>query len=326
MSRRSLPFWMIVGVLAAVALLAGVFLGLAPDTVARTLTPEPSNSISITEPSVAPSPSRISPNSKFLGVALPGGLAGLPHFEKVTGTAPDLLEVFAGWNKPFPKAQVESAYKDNALLLVSWEPTGDFAGIVAGKYDAYIKTFAAASVGRRVMLDFAHEFNGNWYPWGTQNITPARFVAAWRHIHDLFIQAKATNVLWVWSPNVINPVPNVNIASYWPGGAYVDFAGMVAYWTGHLGEDSWSTLVMPTERKIRTLTQDPILITETGAQQGPQKATWVKDLIQGYRDDPNILGIVYFDFGFKQNKRGDWTLEDDPAAVAAWRDTLKSVM
>ena len=55
------------------------------------------------------------------------------------------------------------------------------------------------------------------------------FVAAWRHIHDLFDAAGATNVIWVWNPNIINPVPGVQLEPLWPGGSYVDWVGMTGY-------------------------------------------------------------------------------------------------
>jgi beta-mannanase len=48
-----------------------------------------------------------------------------------------------------------------------------------------------------IAVSFGHEMNGNWYPWGTAHTTAAQFVAAWRHIHDLFARVGATNVIWV---------------------------------------------------------------------------------------------------------------------------------
>ena len=46
--------------------------------------------------------------------------------------------------------------------------------------------------GEPVALSFGHEMNGDWYPWGTKQTTAASFVAAWRHIYDLFAKAGAT--------------------------------------------------------------------------------------------------------------------------------------
>jgi hypothetical protein len=92
----------------------------------------------------------------------------------------------------------------------SWEPYDTSpAAIADGHSDAYITRFARAvrALNVPVVISFGHEMNGNWYPWETTQSTPAEFVAAWRHIHDLFIQAGASNVIWVWNPNIINPMP-----------------------------------------------------------------------------------------------------------------------
>lgn len=318
MNRKWLPLAAVAAVTALVA--GGAYLDLS---ATRAAAPPRPKAIAPTPRTDAPpgKSAYANPPDKFLGVSLPDGPAGLPRFNGATHTRPDLLEVFTGWGQPFPEAQVDSSYRGNVLTLVSWEPTGDLKGVAAGKDDGYLRSFARAAAGVPVMIDFAHEFNGDWYPWGTQAVTPAQFVAAWRHVRDLF--AADPNVIWVWSPNVINPVPDVDLASYWPGDKYVDIVGIVGYWTGSLGEDSWATLITPTEKKIRAFTADPFIITETGAQQGTRKASWVAAMIEGFETDPDVIGLVYFDFGTKQGKRADWTLEDDPAAVKAWTSGLE---
>ena len=73
-----------------------------------------------------------------------------------------------------------------------------------GSSIAYIRSWARAlaAFDGPVRLRFAQEMNGDWYPWGagTNGNTPAEFVSAWRHVHDIFAAAGATNVQWVWSP------------------------------------------------------------------------------------------------------------------------------
>jgi mannan endo-1,4-beta-mannosidase len=80
--------------------------------------------------------------------------------------------------------------------------------------------------------------NGNWEKWSPANNgstpDPAAFVAAWRHVHDLFVQNGATNVVWVWCPNATD-VPNATSApwnhwtNYYPGDTYVDWVGIDGY-------------------------------------------------------------------------------------------------
>lgn len=40
------------------------------------------------------------------------------------------------------------------------------------------------------------------YPWGPQNNDPSEFVAAFRHVHDVFDSVGASNVIWIWSPHL----------------------------------------------------------------------------------------------------------------------------
>ena len=46
--------------------------------------------------------------------------------------------------------------------------------------------------------------NGSWFPWseGVNGNRAGEYVAAWRHVHDIFTAVGATNVTWVWCPNV----------------------------------------------------------------------------------------------------------------------------
>ena len=263
-----------------------------------------------------------SDQAKYIGVSLPTGASGLPGFDEATGTAPNLNEQFVDVGTPFPATQAAETLAQGAYTLISWQSTTvPLAQITVGSEDTYFKRFAAAAkaFGRPALIDFDHEFNGDWYCWGTQSVTPPQFVAAWQHLHNLFAEVGATNVLWVWSPNVVNPVPNVNLAAYWPGPQDVDIVGIVGYFTGQLREDNYPDLFGRTETVINAFANKPFLITEVGAEQGPTKPAWITDLIQGVKADPHMLGFVYFDEGATQHKRDDWTLEDDPRAVTAWR-------
>lgn len=154
--------------------------------------------------------------------------------------------------------------------FVVWEPfSTSIAKIASGASDSYINQFAAAvrTLNVPIVLSFGHEFNGTWYPWGTTGTTAAQFVAAWRHIHDLFAAQGATNVIWVWDPNDIFPVPNVQLAQYYPGDSYVDWVGVTGYWS-QAGPNSYAGLYLPTLEEIRGFTQKPFLIAETAVEPG----------------------------------------------------------
>nr|WP_285320774.1 hypothetical protein [Pseudarthrobacter sp. lyk4-40-TYG-27] len=48
--------------------------------------------------------------------------------------------------------------------------------------------------------------NSNWYPWSEQGNGngPGDYVSACRHVHDVVASTGATNITWVWNPNVPN--------------------------------------------------------------------------------------------------------------------------
>ena len=188
--------------------------------------------------------------------------------------------------------------------------------IAGGKHDAYVTKFATAvrTLNLPIVLTFAHEMNGNWYPWGNSKNDPPAFVAAWRHVHGLFQQAGATNVIWAWTPNVINPVPSVKLKPLYPGDKYVDWVGMDGYFT-HKGAHTYSTLFGPTKRSVRKFTKKPFLIVETGVEQGSNRPLWIRDLATGVADDDEMVGFVYFN----QNGSARWKIDSDAAAVTAFR-------
>jgi hypothetical protein len=159
-----------------------------------------------------------------------------------------------------------------------------------------------------VAISFGHEMNGNWYPWGTEQATPAEFVAAWRHIHNVFTRAGATNVIWVWNPNNIFPVPQVKLKPYYPGDAYVDWAGITGYFATD-GPQTFATLYRPTIDEIRHFTRKPILIAETSVQTGPAEVACVSHLLSSVTRHHDVLGFIWFDY----SKGGvDWRVESRP--------------
>ena len=105
--------------------------------------------------------------------------------------------------------------------------------MIEGHHDAYIREFAEAAKawGHPFFLRFNWEMNGNWFPWseGVNGNQPGEYVAAWRHVHDIFTQVGATNATWVWCPNVDPASKLHDLASLYPGDAYVDWTGLDGY-------------------------------------------------------------------------------------------------
>jgi mannan endo-1,4-beta-mannosidase len=256
---------------------------------------------------------------KYFGIeadGAPDSLAPVQAFAANTGRKPDLIGQYVAWGKPFDAQAVSNAWSYGALYYMAWEPFGvSVQSIAAGHSDGYLTRFAKAvrSLNLPVAISFGHEMNGNWYPWGTSQTTAAQFVAAWRHIHDLFARAGATNVIWVWNPNIINPVPQVPLRPFWPGRAYVSWVGLTGYFAT-TGAQTFATLYQPTMTEIRHFTGKPFIIAETAIETGPAAASCAKQLVDTVTQHPNVLGFVWFDY----DKQGvDWRVETRPVVRAA---------
>jgi len=87
----------------------------------------------------------------------------------------------------------------------------------------------AARVGWMTFLPaaFGHEMNGDWFTWGYVNghngNTPQDFIDAFRYVVDVFRDAGADNVSWVWT---INASWTDDFSVAFPGEDYVDRMGM----------------------------------------------------------------------------------------------------
>jgi mannan endo-1,4-beta-mannosidase len=255
---------------------------------------------------------------KFFGVEAEGApaLAPVTAFASSLDKQPDMIGQYMAWGSSFDAKAVTAAWSYGALYYLAWEPYDTTAeAIAAGQDDAYITRFATAvrKLNLPVAISFGHEMNGNWYPWGTGQTTAAQFVAAWRHIHNLFIQAGASNVIWVWNPNVINPVPQVSLQDYWPGDAYVDWVGITGYFPTS-GPETFASLYGPTMAQIKQFTTKPIIIAETAVETGPSEVQATHSLVAGVKHHPGVLGFIWFDF----DKDGvDWQVESRPTVRTA---------
>jgi hypothetical protein len=254
----------------------------------------------------------------YLGMYAPGvpvSYAGVAAFTKATGVRPDVVVWYSAWLEPFQASFAAKVSKDGAVPLIQVDPTGiSLAAIASGQYDGYLSSYAEAvrTYGRAVIVGFGHEMNGSWYSWSHGHSSPAAFVAAWRHIVTLFRTAGADNVTWLWTVNIIhNQVGIPSPAPWWPGSAYVTWVGIDGYYT--TSSQTFAPLFGPTIVALRTLTSDPILVSETGASPAGGQPAKIADLFAGIRTY-GLLGFMWFDAIGMQ----DWRIRS-PAAAAAFR-------
>jgi hypothetical protein len=274
----------------------------------------------------------------YMGVAVPDGpydRAETEAFTTAAGTSPALTMWFLDWETAFPVEAVQQAVDDGAVPVLAWEPTTAEAGssttdlpeyrlaeIAGGRHDDYIRQFAraAAEACLPVVLRPAAEMNGNWHPWaeGVNGNQPGEFVEAWRHVHDIFQAEDATNVTWLWNPNVVG-LGSTPIAGLYPGDEYTDWVGLDGYnWGATQSWSRWESFseVFDTSLvELVALTSRPVLIGEVASTEvGGDKAAWIADMYASIEAQPAIRGFVWFEY----DKETDWRIVSSPEAEAAF--------
>ena len=284
-------------------------------------------------------PASTQPRLRF-GVATPGGLRATAELDAVTslaGEAPTVVLAFADFTRELDVTGLEAVHARGAVPLVTWEPWVAGHGvsqpayaldrIAAGDFDPYLRRWAEGlrDFGRPVMLRFAHEMNGNWYPWseGVNGNGAGDYVAAWKHVRSIVTSAGATNVSWVWSPNVPY-TGSVPLTGLYPGADAVDVVALDGYNFGT--SQSWSSWVQPETlfgpglQQLRTLAPaKPVIIAETASSElGGSKADWVRSAVAYLAAQPDVTAFVWF----HMNKETDWRLDSSAASATAVREAL----
>jgi hypothetical protein len=255
---------------------------------------------------------RIPPYGAYLG-ADPNYTPGIDNsvqaktLDTEIGRSLGIVSFFTAFNSTPSLQDLRAVYAEGSVPMVSMHCGGLDSAVAAGEYDTGLRRIAAfyKMFGHPMFLRWFWEMN---LPTSGQHAgclgpnsaqwSPA-YIAAFRHIKNVFRAVGATNVAFVWCPSDARFSPNnMNVNVYWPGSAYVDWVGadlydrvlrrsitfarqfgpFYAYWTNpaHGGNK-------------------PLVICETGSPQVSQTA-WLSELnVYFPQDFPRIHALVYID-------------------------------
>jgi beta-mannanase len=212
---------------------------------------------------------------------------------------------------------------------------GSFPGLDAinnGSQDAWLRGVAdrVRAFGSKVFFRPLWEMNGDWSLWdGTHNNAPgqtdgpAKYVAAWRRMRDIFAREGAANAVWVWAPNCTDqPQAAWNHWSrYYPGNAYVDWVACDGYNRGSTAEwsewEPFARIFGGQPSVYGDYRRKPFMVAETAScEEGGSKVAW----LQGARRQiktvfPNIKALVWFD----ALQECDWRVTSSRASLRAFR-------
>jgi Glycosyl hydrolase family 26 len=257
-----------------------------------------------------------------------------------------------GSDMPFQTAYYDNTRQHGSIPLVDWgswalgggplQPDFRLTTITAGLHDAYIRQWAtdAKAWGHPFFLRFDWEMDGNWqFPWSAQlnGNTPADYILAWRHVHDLFAQVGANNATWVWCPNISGGT-TLPYASLYPGDAYVDWTCFDGYnkydtWLGlnTIFTGSGINWLYDSYHKLLTLAPNkPIMIGETASLEagdgGAKKAAWITDALTAQLPNhlPAIKAVVWFNWDANSPDSATLPIESSDASIAAFRSAIDS--
>jgi beta-mannanase len=197
-----------------------------------------------------------------------------------------------------------------ASLSVSWATSSP--SITSDVAWTYVWGILSAPVGaafyRHRIRILATTIAGEQHWWddmltGKGATGPAKYVAAWRYIRDRFVNAGATNVVWVWCPShngVGYGTSSFNdFTNYYPGNAYVDWVGIDGYnktatWTQFADVFNNTGGVYDTYHSAK-----PVMICETASiETGGSKASWIDNMISACKTSMiGIKAVCWFDAG-----------------------------
>jgi hypothetical protein len=263
------------------------------------------------------------------------GLENLSSFQTQIGKKLAVVLWYVHWQEAFPQNEADQVAANGSVPLITWEPwitapAGTLEAIAAGSYESYVRTFlqAAKDWGKPIMLRFAHEMNGNWYPWdGAHNgggTGPTAYKKAWAYIYNVKRELKADNVALVWCPNNCDlPAETWNDAlQYYPGDAQVDWIGLDGYNWGYDQWQSFDQVFAVQYAKLTALTDKPLLIGEFACcENGGDKAAWITAAFgQMSAAYPRVKLFCWFNI----NKERDWRIDSSAAALAAVKKSLQN--
>ncbi len=221
----------------------------------------------------------------------PPTAAGTKAVEDLLGRRFDFVYRYHDVNDVIPDAAEKAQVAGGQLLHIS-VATRDFSDagsaltwkdIAEGTYDTQLSAQARgiASLGVPVFVTFEQEANQKAKQ--ARYGSPEDFVAAWRHVHDLYAAAGATNAVWVWV--MTGSADNLASAGeMWPGNDQVDWISWNVYNQSGCATGSVDTAKSVSfEEKMRVFydwvtsqgpglgidAAKPMMISETGSAKFP---------------------------------------------------------
>ena len=223
-----------------------------------------------------------------------GHIPAVNSLQRQIGRRLDIVHTYLRQPAAFPTPSVLAWVRQGSTLLVSWA-LNDSKGIAAGAWDASIRQRAQEfkALGKPMFLEWRWEMDRPNIRFGVGS--PADYVAAWKHIRQIFAEQHVTNVAWVWCPTA-RGFASGSAQAYYPGNSEVDWVCADTY-PRPGSRASFAAIIQPFLTWAARHPK-PIMIGEYGVPQSygaPLRAQWLREAQQTVVRNRQIKALVYFD-------------------------------
>ncbi len=248
------------------------------------------------------------------------------RLETAIGRTLDIGHSFVPWGRELGGAPAVHLAAGRTPMI-SFGRAASPRAVAAGRHDRYLKSLAGsvAALGRPALLRYA---------WGMDGAGPSAarsgpaYVAAWRHVHDLFA-AEGVRAFWVWSPNAdAFAGARGGVDRYWPGDDYVDWVGADGFnRSGCNGGSAWRDFgaIFKAFHVWGSVRAKPLMISGTGSVEdladAGRKRAWYLGAARALAGSmPRVRAVVLLDQGGRCDWRPDTSAPSMQGFVGFARD------
>jgi beta-mannanase len=268
-------------------------------------------------------------------------------FQSHAGNKPVSIVHFgqpAPWNQSFSAVPLNNTTKRGAIPMMDMDPDGvTLASLASGAKDTSLEKWAAdvRAYEKPFFFRWSWEMNGSWFkPYGPESAdSPELYKSVWRRFHDIAEAAGATNITWVWCPNV-SFSGSTSLSALYPGNAYVDWTCMDGYnrGTNSSSPEGWRTfsqIFSQTYSEVLVIAPSkPIMVGEVGSTEitnfSPNnKPDWIAEAFGNTLPTafPKIKAVLWFNWNIVDEKTGlrwDWPIESSAASQSSFANVISS--
>jgi hypothetical protein len=164
-----------------------------------------------------------------------GDLSRLTNYTNLVGKKPHLVHGFQQFPDYISVSGINNVLANYPQFMLTLEAGGlNLDQILAGQADAHFSRIgqSLASINHTIYIRLMHEMNGNWYSYSAVKVSDGerKYRDAFRRAVVRMRAAGASNVKFVWCPNVRAPVWSSNpLRNFYPGDDVVDIFGLDGY-------------------------------------------------------------------------------------------------